>query len=156
MVSVRPLAVGETDQCVAIGLAAFNGQSKDQMLERKLGLTPNVSTPLRRSGTFSGAGFLTERCSCHSCPSGHRVAGPQRGAVRGRVPAGTAAREHLPRGGGGCHGGGLRDGNGRRVQRHRAHPQPRSGSIPPQQRHRPAPGAIFFVEFLLLFRLVLV
>ena len=50
MVTVRPIAAGETERCVELGVAAFAGQSKDQLLERRTGLVPNGVDWRQRKG----------------------------------------------------------------------------------------------------------
>jgi hypothetical protein len=53
-VSIRPVAAGEAARCVELGLAAFDGQSKDQLLERRFGITPNgVDWRARKGGQFA-------------------------------------------------------------------------------------------------------
>ena len=50
MVTIRPIAAGEAERCVELGLAAFQGQSKDQILERLLDLRPNGADWQSRKG----------------------------------------------------------------------------------------------------------
>ena len=49
-IRVRPLAAGDTERCVELGLLAFDGQSKDQILERLFDLAPGGVNWKQRKG----------------------------------------------------------------------------------------------------------